>query len=108
MSQKVGPAWGRNASVKCTVALTERRCQQVQTRAYTLEFVAGTVGGQNLYQIQMYWFQTWLPFLQKWGCASEDYDALREQAMIEMQHPDFRATSQLVTTWGSKPDTPAI
>ncbi len=83
--------------------LSERGCQQVQTKDYTLEFVAGTVGGQNLYQIQMYWFQTWLPFLQKWGCASEDYDALREQALIEMQQPDFRATSQLVTAWGTKP-----
>jgi hypothetical protein len=64
--------------------LAESGCQQVQTKDYALEFVAGTVGGQNFYQNMMYGFQTWLPFLQKWGCASEDYDALCEQAMIEM------------------------
>jgi hypothetical protein len=49
-----------------------------------------------------------LPFLQKMGCASEDYAALYEQAMIEMQQPDFRVTWPLVTAWGSKPDTPAV
>jgi ubiquinone/menaquinone biosynthesis C-methylase UbiE len=83
--------------------LSESGCQQVQTKDYTLELIAGTVGGQNFYQIQMYGFQTLSPFLQKWGCASEDYDALYEQAMIEMQQPDFRVTWPLVTAWGMKP-----
>ena len=83
--------------------LSESGCQQVQSRDSTLELVAGTVGAQNFYQIQMYGFQTLLPFLQKWGCASEDYDALYEQALIEMQQPDFRATWDLLTAWGTKP-----
>ncbi len=83
--------------------LSESGCQQVQTRDYTLELVAGTVGGQNFYEIARFGFQTWLPFLQKWGCASEDYDALYEQALIELQQPDSRATWYLVTAWGTKP-----
>jgi ubiquinone/menaquinone biosynthesis C-methylase UbiE len=83
--------------------LSESGCQQVQTKAFTLEFIAGTVGGQNFYQNMMFGFQTMLPFLQKWGCASEDYDALREQALIEMQQPDFRATWEFLTAWGTKP-----
>jgi len=82
--------------------LSERGCQQVQTRAYTVEFVAGTVGGQAFYEIARFGFQTLLPFLQKWGCATEDYDALYEQAMIEMHQPHFRATWPLATTWGTK------
>ncbi len=83
--------------------LSESGCQQVQAKDYTLELVAGTVGGQNFYQNMMFGFQTMLPFLQKMGCASEDYDALREQALIEMQQPDFRATWEILTAWGTKP-----
>jgi len=40
--------------------------------------------------------------LQKMGCATEDYDAIYQQALIEMQLPDFRATWPLVTVWGTK------
>ena len=87
--------------------LSESGCQQVQTKDSTLEFVAGTVGGQNAYQNMMFALQTMLLFLQKWGCASEDYDALREQVLIEMQQPDFRTTSQMVTAWGTKPGSTA-
>ncbi len=87
--------------------LAESGCQQVQTKASTLEFVAGTVGGQNAYQNMLFALQTMLPFLQKWGCASEEYDALREQVLIEMQQPDFRTTSQMVTAWGTKPGSTA-
>ena len=83
--------------------LSESGCQQVQTRAYTLEFVAGTVGGQNFYEIAMFGFQTLLPFLQKMKCVTEDYDALYQQALIEMQQSDFCATCYPVTAWGTKP-----
>ncbi len=83
--------------------LSESGCQHVQTKDYPLEFVAGTVGGQNAYEIARFGFQTTKPFLQKWDCASEDYDALYEQALIEMQQPDFRLIWPLVTAWGTKP-----
>jgi len=82
--------------------LAESGCQQVQTRAYTLEFIGGTVGGQNFYEIAMFGVQTAKLFIQKMGCASEDYDVLGEQAMIEMQQSDFRATWEMLTTWGTK------
>ncbi len=83
--------------------LAESGCQQVQTKAYALEFIAGTVGAQNAYEDARFAFQTGKPFLQKTGCASEDYDALYEQALIELQQPDFRATWELLTVWGTKP-----
>src|SRR5258707_5430453 len=83
--------------------LSESGCQQVQSKDYTLELVAGTVGGQNFYQNMMFGFQTMLPCLQIMGCASEDYDAVREQALIEMQQPDFRATWEILTAWSTKP-----
>ena len=83
--------------------LSESGCQQVQTRDYVLEIIAGTVGGQNFYQDMMFAMQTGKPFIQKTGCGTEDYDALYEQAMIELQQPDFRVTWPLVTVWGTKP-----
>jgi ubiquinone/menaquinone biosynthesis C-methylase UbiE len=89
--------------------LSESGCQQVQTRSYTLEYIVGTVGGQNVYENAMYGFQTMLPFMQKMGCATEDYDAIYQQALIELQQPDFRATWHLVTAWGTKPaNTPVV
>jgi ubiquinone/menaquinone biosynthesis C-methylase UbiE len=83
--------------------LTESGCRQVQTKAYTIEFVAGTVGGQNLYEDVRFGSQTTKPFFQKWECITEEYDAVCEQAMIEMQQPDFRATWEMLTAWGTKP-----
>lgn len=89
--------------------LSESGCQHVQTKNHTLEFVAGTVGGQNFYENSRFAFQTLRPFLQKWGCTPEDYDTIYQQAIIEMQQPDFRATWPLVTAWGTKPSvTPAV
>ena len=82
--------------------LTRSGYQHVQTKEHTLEYLAGTAGGQNFYQNMMYVFQTGLPFLRKWDCATQDYDAVYQQAMIEMQQKDFRATWNPVTTWGTK------
>jgi ubiquinone/menaquinone biosynthesis C-methylase UbiE len=84
--------------------LSESGCHRVHTRTYTLDFVAGTVGWQSFYEDNRYGFQTFLPFLQRWGCTPEDYDAIYQQALVEMQQPDFRATSLLLTTWGMKPE----
>jgi ubiquinone/menaquinone biosynthesis C-methylase UbiE len=81
--------------------LTESGCQQVQTREYTLELRAGTVGGQNFQQDMMFAMQTGKPFIMKTGCGTEEYDALYEQALVEMQLPDFRVTWPLLTAWGT-------
>jgi ubiquinone/menaquinone biosynthesis C-methylase UbiE len=83
--------------------LSESGCQSVYTKAYTLEYPAGTVAAQNFAQDSMYLFQTLLPFLRKWDCAPEDYDAIYEQALIEMQQKDFHATWDFLTAWGTKP-----
>jgi SAM-dependent methyltransferase len=84
--------------------LSESGCQSVQTKAYTLEYPAGTVAAQNFAQDSMYLFQTLRPFLRKWDCAPEDYDAIYEQALIEMQQNNFHATWDFLTAWGTKPN----
>ena len=48
-------------------------------------------------------FRTNLPFLRKWISLPEDYEALYEQMLVEVQRPDFVATNQTMTVWGSKP-----
>ena len=83
--------------------LAESGCQQVQSKDYVITLTAGTVGGQSYYYNAMYGFQTLKPFLRKWDCAPNDYDAIYQQALIEMQQPEFCLTWPLLTAWGAKP-----
>ena len=83
--------------------LDQYGCEQVQTKAYALEYQAGTAEGEAYYKNAMLFFQTIRPFIQKWGCISKDYEALYQQVLIEMQQPNFLATVNLLTAWGSKP-----
>jgi hypothetical protein len=40
--------------------------------------------------------------MDMWGCATEEYDTVCEQALLEMQQPDFRAILELLTAWSIK------
>jgi ubiquinone/menaquinone biosynthesis C-methylase UbiE len=77
--------------------------QQVQTTEYALRFRAGTPEGLTYAEDGVYVFRTLLPFLQKWGCISKDYEDIRLQTIEEIHRPDFSATWHLHTAWGSKP-----
>jgi ubiquinone/menaquinone biosynthesis C-methylase UbiE len=83
--------------------LKQHGCQQVQTRPYALEFHAGTEAGQAYYEDMAHVFQTTRPFIRKWGCAPDDYDAIYQRALQEMQQPDFHSTWNLLTAWGRVP-----
>jgi ubiquinone/menaquinone biosynthesis C-methylase UbiE len=83
--------------------LDQYGCEQVQTKAYGLEYQAGTVEGETYYENAALFFQTIRPFIQKWGCASKNYEGVYQQALAEMHQPDFLATINLLTAWGSKP-----
>jgi len=74
--------------------------QQVQTHAYPLEHRAGTSEGQRFAEDVRLMFQTFKPFLQKWGCVPANYEEICQQAVREMQQPDFVATWNLLTAWG--------
>jgi len=82
--------------------LNRRGCKQVQTRAHALQYQAGTPEGQAYIEDGARVLRTLRPFIQKWGCMSEDFDAIREQALEETQRPDFCATWHLLTAWGIK------
>lgn len=74
--------------------------QQVQTRAHTLEFHAGTPAWQSLFEHNKLGFRTLLPFLHKWMRVPEDYEEIYQQMLSEMRQPDFVATWNLLTAWG--------
>jgi SAM-dependent methyltransferase len=77
--------------------------QNVQTHTHALEYRAGTAEGRLFYEDMRQVFRTALPFYQKWGQAPVDYEAITQQALSEMQQPDFMATWILLTAWGTKP-----
>jgi hypothetical protein len=45
-----------------------------------------------------------LPFFHKWTRVPSDYEETYQQALREMQQPDFVATGTLLTVWGTRPE----
>jgi ubiquinone/menaquinone biosynthesis C-methylase UbiE len=76
--------------------------QSVQTYEYSLEYRAGTREGQFFIEDMQRLYRTLLPFLRKWIHVPDDYEALYQQALDEMQQPDFFARWRLLTAWGTK------
>jgi ubiquinone/menaquinone biosynthesis C-methylase UbiE len=83
--------------------LDQYGCEQVQTKAHAMEYPVGTPRGEAFYEDIKLMFQTVRPFIQKWNCGSQDYEAIYQQALDEMRQPDFHVTWHLLTVWGSKP-----
>ncbi|MBA2679715.1 MAG: hypothetical protein H0U76_15110 [Ktedonobacteraceae bacterium] len=48
-------------------------------------------------------FRTIVPFLQKWIQVPKNYDQLYQQAMKDMDQPDYTAKWEIVTAWGTNP-----
>lgn len=78
--------------------------QNVQTRAHTIVYRAVTPEGQHFYKDMKGGFRTTKPFIQKWVRMHDDYETIYQQALTEMQLPDFVATWRLLTAWGNKPE----
>ena len=75
--------------------------QNIQTRASTIKFQAGTPEGQLFAEDMKLAFRTGLPFLRKWTSVPDDFEAIYQQALIEMQVPDFVAAWEMLTAWGT-------
>ena len=75
----------------------------MQTKAYPLQYRAGTSEGQVYVEGGKHVLRTLRPFLQKWSCMSKDYNAIHRQVLEEIQQPDFCATWYLLMAWGIKP-----
>jgi ubiquinone/menaquinone biosynthesis C-methylase UbiE len=75
--------------------------QNTQTHTYILKFHAGTPEGQLLAENMKLGYRTALPFLRKWTRVPDDYEDIYQQALVEMQAPDFVATWEVLTAWGN-------
>lgn len=73
--------------------------ERVQTHASTLEYRAGAAAWQAFFEDARSVLRQARPFVQKWGSAGDDYETLYQQALKEMQQPDFHATWKLLTVW---------
>ena len=78
--------------------------QHVQTCPYALEYRGGTPEGQSFAEDMRVAFRVLLPFLRKWIHLPDDYEATYQQALREMQQPDFVATMHLLIAWGTTPE----
>lgn len=76
--------------------------QNVQTRGCTLEYRADTSEGQHFVEDMRLVYRTILPFLKKWIRVPEDYETIYQQALSEMQQPDFVGLVGVLTAWGTK------
>jgi hypothetical protein len=76
--------------------------REVQAQAYVTTYQSGTKAGDAYVENVGSAMNTLKPSLQKWGCASQDYEEVCQMARAQMQRPDFYAIWQLLTTWGVK------
>lgn len=81
--------------------LQQHGVQNVQARAYTVTYRAGTPAGHLFGENMRIGFRTNVPFLQKWIKLPDDYEELYQQMLSELQQPDFMATMGLLTVWGN-------
>jgi hypothetical protein len=73
----------------------------VQTRIHKLDIRAGTPEAQSFCEDEKHLFRVLLPFFRKWGRVPDDYEEIYQQALNEMQQPDFVAKWTLLTAWGT-------
>jgi ubiquinone/menaquinone biosynthesis C-methylase UbiE len=83
--------------------LNQHGCQQIQTKAYALEFQGGTPDGEAYYKDAAHAGRTLRPFVEKWGCMSSDYDAIYQQALNDIQQSQFHNIWHFLTAWGIRP-----
>ena len=82
--------------------MTQHGLQDVQTQVHPMVLRAGTPEGQYFYEDTVHFFRVLLPFFQKWTNIPQDYEEIYQQALKEMQMPDFVATWTWVTAWGTR------
>lgn len=78
--------------------------RNVQTHPYLVGYRPGTPEWQNYREYMRRLFQTSEPFLRKWTRMPENYEEISQQAMNEIQQPDFAGKWYILTVWGNKPD----
>jgi ubiquinone/menaquinone biosynthesis C-methylase UbiE len=76
--------------------------QNIQTHLYPLVYQAGSPEVQKFYEDMKHIFRNALPFYQKWTRIPDNFEEIYQQALSEMQQPDFTVRWNYLTVWGSK------
>jgi ubiquinone/menaquinone biosynthesis C-methylase UbiE len=87
---------------KLAQLLTLHGIQGVQTKVHTLVYRGGTVEGRYFYENILHMYHVGLPFFQKWMRLPKDYEDLHQQALKDVQQPNFVVKQFLLTAWGIK------
>ena len=80
--------------------LQQSGLQQVQTKEYIIRYSSGTEEGHLFFEDIRRGFRTVVPFLRKWAQVPDNYEAVYQRVLTEMQESDFVATWRLLTAWG--------
>jgi ubiquinone/menaquinone biosynthesis C-methylase UbiE len=83
--------------------LTQHGFDHIQRHLTVQEYHAGTQEWQHFFEDVKLTFRLILPFLRKWTRVPDDYEQQYQQALEEMQQPDFVARGNLLTVWGTAP-----
>jgi len=78
----------------------------VESRPIPLHYTMGTSEMEAFSEDLRLLFRTIIPFLRKWTRLPENYDALYQDALHEMQDPGFTVNCDLATIWGKNPPRP--
>jgi ubiquinone/menaquinone biosynthesis C-methylase UbiE len=81
--------------------LSRHGLENVQIRAFAMEYRAGTQEWQDHYRETELGCRTIQPFLRKWVRLPDNYEEICQQALSEMQQPDFVVKGHMVTVWGN-------
>ncbi|HLI72093.1 MAG TPA: class I SAM-dependent methyltransferase, partial [Ktedonobacteraceae bacterium] len=83
--------------------LRQHGFQNVQTRVFPLEYRAGTLAGDQFIENVRLSMQTFQPFMHRWMQVPDNFEEMQQQALREMQQPDFVATTRFLAAWGTVP-----
>jgi ubiquinone/menaquinone biosynthesis C-methylase UbiE len=75
----------------------------VQLYKTPVVFRAGTEAGKATFDDCLHLFHTSRPFLHRYGCLPQDYEALCQQAIHDIQQPDFVVTNTCHTICAINP-----
>jgi ubiquinone/menaquinone biosynthesis C-methylase UbiE len=77
--------------------------QNVQSKEAHIEYRTGTETGDAFIENYKLVFRTIRPFLYRYGCVPDDYDAICQQALEDMWQLGFVATLGVHTLWATNP-----
>lgn len=106
---RAGQGFSPNGYNNCLTAMLARflrdaSCQRVQTKAYAVDFSAGTEANQSFYHNMIANMKGAEPFLLKWEVTTqEEFDKLFQHMQIEILSDVFCSLWFVLTAWGEKP-----